>query len=303
MHQRRPDGAAEPQRSPAADGDVVASPSGRPPAAGPAFGLPPRLGACDWPGACGPQGVLIVGHGTADPVGEHETRQVATLVAGLLPDVPVELGFLEVIGPSAGEAVVRLAARGCRSIVVAPLLLFSAGHATRDVPAAVLGPAAEAGLRVRQTQPLGVHPAVVAASRHRRAEAVAGLEPVPVAETVLLVVGRGSSDPTALEQLDAFARATEPEVGRIELGFVAAARPTLPEAIAVATVGASRVIVQPHLLFRGHVEEQVSAAVAAARRTHSGLEWVQVGRLGPDRLVAEAVVDRVRAVWAEEPAG
>ena len=295
MHQRRPDGGAEPQRSAAADRDVAAGPPGHPRPAGRPVVRPLRAAAG--------LGVLVVGHGTADPVGERETRQVAALVAGLLPDVPVELGFLEVIGPTAGEAVVRLAERGCRGIVVAPLLLFSAGHATHDVPAAVLGPAAQAGLWVRQTQPLGIHPAVVAASRHRRAEAVAGLEPVPVAETVLLMVGRGSSDPTALEQLDAFARATAPDTGRIELGFVAAAQPALPEAIAAAAAGASRVIVQPHLLFRGHVEVQVSEAVEAARRTHEGLQWVQVGRLGPDRLVAEAVVDRVRAVWSEEPTG
>jgi hypothetical protein len=49
--------------------------------------------------------VVVVGHGTADPVGAEETRQIAALVAGMLPDVAVELGFLEVIGPSIGEAL------------------------------------------------------------------------------------------------------------------------------------------------------------------------------------------------------
>ena len=74
-------------------------------------------------------GVLVIGHGTADPVGAAETRQVAATVASLMPDVPVELGFLEVIAPTIGDALARLAARGCRSIVAAPLLLFAAGHA------------------------------------------------------------------------------------------------------------------------------------------------------------------------------
>ena len=57
-------------------------------------------------------GVLVIGHGTADPVGAAETRQVAATVASLMPDVPVELGFLEVIAPTIGDAVARLAARG-----------------------------------------------------------------------------------------------------------------------------------------------------------------------------------------------
>ncbi|NBV53284.1 MAG: hypothetical protein EBR83_07175 [Verrucomicrobia bacterium] len=75
---------------------------------------------------------------------------------------------------------------------------------------------------------------------------------------------------------------------------MAAARPTLDEAIENAAAGAvagsggaiRRVVVQPHLLFRGHVEEQVTAAVVRARQAHPGVEWVQVPRLGAGPLVA-----------------
>jgi len=284
-----------------------------------------RPGNAAGPRPTGSRGVVVVGHGTADPVGAAETRRVAELVAGMLPDVAVELGFLEVIGPPIGDALARLAARGCAEVVAAPLLLFTAGHARRDVPEALSEGAARAGLDVRQSAALGCHPHIVALSRQRRREAVAGLAPVPAAETVLLMIGRGSSDPTAHHQLQAFAAATCggpsgdpaasgcPAPARIELGFVAAARPSLDEGIALAagrgcagnavggaaggeTAGAGRVrrvIVQPHLLFRGHVEEQVSAALARARAAHPDIEWVQVERLGADPLVARTVVERV----------
>lgn len=258
------------------------------------------------------RGVVVVGHGTADPVGAEETRQVAALVAGLLPEMPVELGFLEVIGPSIGEALERLAERGCGEVVAAPLLLFTAGHARRDVPEAVRDGAAKAGLVVRQSAALGRHPAILALARSRRQEALRRLEPVPAEHTVLLMIGRGSSDPTAHRQLHDFALATCPvesepaTYARIELGFVAAARPTLAEAVANAAGGGGsgedsavrRVIVQPHLLFRGHVEEQVTSAVDRGRREHPAIEWVQVERLGADPLVARAVVDHAAAVMA-----
>jgi sirohydrochlorin cobaltochelatase len=255
------------------------------------------------------RGVVVVGHGTADPVGAEETRQVAALVAGLLPEVPVELGFLEVIGPSIGVALERLAERGCGEVVAAPLLLFTAGHARRDVPEAVRDGAAKAGLVVRQSEALGCHPAMLALARQRRQQAVERLEPMPAEDTVLLMIGRGSSDPTAHRQLHDFALATCPDESepptqaRIELGFVAAARPTLAEAVANAAGSGEgrtvrRVIVQPHLLFRGHVEEQVTAAVDRGRREHPGIQWVQVERLGADPLVARAVVDRAAAVMA-----
>jgi len=250
-------------------------------------------------------GVMVVGHGTADRVGAEETLDVARLVAGMLPGVAVEPGFLEVIGPTIGAALQRLASRGCTEVVAAPLLLFTAGHARRDVPEAIREGAARAGLSVRQSAALGCHPAMVALSRTRRRAAVVPLPPVPPERTVLLMVGRGASDPTAPAQLEEFAAATmrppleaDEGVARLELGFVAAARPTLAEAIAAAAAtgdSVRRVLVQPHLLFRGHVEEQVTAAVAEARLRHPAIEWVQVGRLGADPLVARALVDRVVA--------
>jgi len=253
-------------------------------------------------------GVLVVGHGTADPVGAAETRRVADLVGESLPGVPVALGFLEVIGPTIAEALAALAAAGCRSAVAAPLLLFEAGHAKRDVPEAIGGPAAALGIGVVRAGPLGCHPAMVELARRRRAEAVADRAPVPPAETALVMVGRGSSDPTTPSQLAEFTEATlatEPRPGRVLAGFVAATRPRVPEALALACEPFAgplrRIIVQPHLLFRGHVEDQVAAAVATARERRPGVEWLTVERLGPDPLVVSAVIARAAEAAALVP--
>jgi sirohydrochlorin cobaltochelatase len=253
------------------------------------------------------RGVLVVGHGTADPVGAAETRAVAAGVATLLPDVPVELGFLEVIGPSIGESLTRLAARGCREVVAAPLLLFAAGHAKRDIPSAVAAAAAGLGIAVRQADPFGLDADIVALAARRRRQAGAALP--PCAETTLVVIGRGSSDPDAVPQLQSFVAATlETEAvsppQRLVLGFVAAARPSVPESLAAAADpeagSVRRILVQPHLLFRGHVEEQVTAAVRSARASWPEIEWLQAPRLGPDALVSRAVVRLAAAACGRE---
>jgi len=57
-----------------------------------------------------------------------------------------------------------------------------------------------------------------------------------------------------------------------------------------------RIIVQPHLLFRGHVEDQVTDAVAEGRGRRPDIEWIQVSRLGADPLVAQALGRRVTQV-------
>lgn len=255
------------------------------------------------------RGVLVVGHGTADPVGAAETRAVAVGVAARLPGVPVELGFLEVIGPSIGESLARLAKRGCREVVAAPLLLFAAGHAKRDIPAAVAAAAAELGIAVRQAEPFGLDEDIVALASRRRRQALATRTPLPGAEQAVVVVGRGSSDPDAVPQLQRFVEATlpaepAPRPQRLVLGFVAAARPTVPEALAAAAdpgLGhVRRIVVQPQLLFRGHVEEQVTAAVRSARSSWPAIEWVQAARLGPDPLVSRAVVRLAAAACGRE---
>jgi len=250
-------------------------------------------------------GVIIVGHGTADPVGAEETRLVGRLVGALLPGVPVEVGFLEVIGPSIDEALAALATRGCRAAVAAPLLLFTAGHARRDIPEALAAGGHAAGVAVRQAAALGAHPRIVALARRRRRAAVRGLEAVPAAATGLVMIGRGSSDPLALRQLLEFTGGSfaggpdacphDLECARVGFGFVAAAEPRLAAALAAAAAapGVRRVVVQPHLLFRGHVEDQVAAAVATARDCHPSIEWIVTGRLGAEPEVAEALVDRV----------
>lgn len=249
-------------------------------------------------GGSGKTGLLVVGHGTADPVGADETRTVAHGLAAVLPGVPVELGFLEVITPSIDDAMRVLATHGCTRVVVAPLLLFTAGHARRDVPEAVREAAVVHGLAVTQSAAFGCHADIVALSRIRRSEALADRVPVPADRTVLLMVGRGSSDLDGVEQFRQFAAATVDDdvqiASRLEVGFVAASRPSLVEALAAAVAAwPARVVVQPHLLFRGHVEEQVTAAVAQCRADHPGIDWVQVPRLGPDQRVVAALADRV----------
>lgn len=243
--------------------------------------------------------MLVVGHGTADPVGAAETSRVAELVGESLPGVPVALGFLEVIGPTIAEALAALAAAGCRRAIAAPLLLFEAGHAKRDVPEAIAAPAAALGIGVVRAGPLGCHPAIIDLARRRRAEAVAGCAMVPCEQTALVMVGRGSSDPTTPSQLAELTEATlasEPRPGRVLAGFVAATRPSVPEALRLAcepfASGMRRIIVQPHLLFRGQVEDQVATAVAEARERRPDVEWLTAGRLGPDPLVVRTVIER-----------
>ena len=248
-------------------------------------------------------GVVVIGHGTANPVGAAETKNIVAQVDAILPNIPVELGYLEVIEPTIEMAVKRLAARGCKKIVALPILLFAAGHAKQDVPQALQEAVARQGLSVTQADPLGLHEQVISLARRRFYEAIEDLAPIEAGSEALLVIGRGSSDPTASHQLWGFVRSTYSSMVRVAkhrfaISFVAAAKPTTSEAIDQLMLDINgrppvrRVVLHPHLLFHGHVENQVEKHLEKMRSQFPSVEWVKVARLGAAPEVADALVDR-----------
>jgi sirohydrochlorin cobaltochelatase len=251
-------------------------------------------------------GVLLVGHGTRDADGIAEFLMLAERVRGLLLPRPLEACFLELAQPTIGDGLKRLIGLGARRITVVPLLLTAAGHAKRDIPSAVAEVSAmHPELIIRQTAALDCHERIVNLSTRRYDEALAERSIIPEEQTLLLLVGRGSSDSAAIATVRCFAelRARRSKVGRVETCFAAVAKPSLEELLpVVAMAGFRRIVVQPHLLFRGRVLEDIRDGVArletreTAGERDSKPEWIVTGPLGPEAELAEAVCDLVRAL-------
>src|SRR4029079_16685913 len=79
-----------------------------------------------------------------------------------------------------------------------PGMLFAAGHAKNDIPSVLNTYAAKAGIALTYGRELGVDLKMLRAAGDRIQEAIdAAPGDVPRHETLLLVVGRGASDPDA----------------------------------------------------------------------------------------------------------
>lgn len=140
--------------------------------------------------------LIALAHGSRDPRSSATVTALTDAVAGLRPDLRVEPAFLDLVAPSFDDSVDRLVAEGHDEIVVVPLLLSEAYHATEDVPAAIA--AAEArhpGIRVTMTKVLGLEPAVFHVLDQRLREALAANRVRELDGMVL--AGAGSSDPVA----------------------------------------------------------------------------------------------------------
>lgn len=250
----------------------------------------------------GPTGLLLVGHGTRDPRGVEEFLATVALVAERARQWSVEPCFLELAEPAIEGGFRALARRGVQRTVVAPVMLFSAGHVQQDIPRAVARAAAEhGGMRIAQAGHFGCQQELLQLAHLRCRQALEGRAAVPEDETVLVMVGRGSRDALATADMLQFAARHHASAGVAETRacFVAMAEPRLePTLDALARAGYRRIVVQPHLLFHGLLLDRIAQQVARHADCYRRVEWIIAPHLGAHALVAEAIMRRAtEVVW------
>lgn len=163
--------------------------------------------------------ILLCGHGTTDPEALAGFARLLDNLRRRLPGRRVSHGFLELAEPGFGSALASLHAEGVRVVIALPVLLLTAGHYLQDIPAALasaLRPFPD--LKLTLARPLGLSPAVVETAC-RVVEASLPLTQ-DRADTALLLVGRGTSDPVANADVAKLARLIQERLG---LGFATSA--------------------------------------------------------------------------------
>ena len=84
------------------------------------------------------RGVLYVSHGSRVPDAVNEATDFIDLVKAQV-NVPLqETCFLELTSPNLAQGFQRLVDKGATEISVVPVLLLSAGHYYKDIPAEIV---------------------------------------------------------------------------------------------------------------------------------------------------------------------
>lgn len=248
--------------------------------------------------------LLIIGHGTRSTTGVAEFGELVDRVrdqagSSVLPPPVVGGGFLELAPPPLSDTVADLVAAGHRHISVVPLVLVAAGHAKGDVPAALERERRRhPGLTFSYGRPLGPHPSLLAAMA-ARVDAV--LDPSLRGETMLAVVGRGTTDPDANAEIAKVARLLEEGRGfaGVEYGFISLATPGVPALLArCRRLGAKRIVVVPYFLFAGVLPDRVVEQTERFAADHADLDVRNAGLLGPTVELADLVLERYVEIQA-----
>jgi sirohydrochlorin cobaltochelatase len=246
--------------------------------------------------------LLIAAHGTRDEAGAGELFTLVERLRLRSPGVAVAAGFIELSMPPVGSAAAGLVSAGMDDIVVVPLMLLAAGHAKNDIPALISRLRLDhPGVRFRYGRDLGLHPTLLSLIDERLAAVV---PPEDRADTAVLLVGRGASDPDA--------NADTAKLGRllwegrpwpiVEVCYAGITDPRVPEGLErCRRLGATRIVAMPYLLFGGRLEDRVHARCAGFAAAHPEIDVRVAGHLGPSEPVAELVLERYREAIDGEP--
>ena len=245
-------------------------------------------------------GVLICGHGSRNRLAVEEFAQMVDALRPRLAPMPVEHGYLEFARPILRDGLETLREKGVTKVLAIPAMLFAAGHAKNDIPSVLNTYTAETGLPIDYGRELGVDRLMVSAAGARVQECLdAAKHDVPLAETLLVVVGRGSSDPDANSNV---AKVTRLLVEGFGFGWgetvysgvtFPLVEPGLRHAV---KLGFRRVVVVPYFLFSGVLVSRIRQHTELVAADHPEMEFLSAGYLGDHTLVVDTFKERVEEV-------
>lgn len=78
--------------------------------------------------------VLLLGHGARNPEWAEPFHRIRAAMVLRAPEVPVALGFLELMQPGLEEAIASLVAEGADDITIVPVFMAAGSHVKKDLP-------------------------------------------------------------------------------------------------------------------------------------------------------------------------
>jgi len=246
-------------------------------------------------------GIMVCGHGSRNQNAAREFAKVATGLRELFPEVPVEYGYLEFCNPVIHAGLDALKAKGVTRVLAVPGMLFAAGHAKNDIPSVLnTYQSQNPGMVVEYGRELGVDLKMIRAAGERIKQALEACEnDVAPHETLLMVVGRGASDPDANSNVAKVMRMLWEGLGFGwgETCYSGVTFPLVEPGLEhAAKLGYKRIVVFPYFLFTGVLVKRIYAFTDAVAERHPHIEFVKAGYLNDHALVLQTFKDRVEEI-------
>ena len=244
-------------------------------------------------------GIMICGHGSRSKTAEQEFGLLARGLKRRFPETPVEYGFLEYSAPNIHMGLDKLRDAGVDHIVAVPGMLFAATHAKNDIPS-VLTTYQEKHqhLKVSYGRELGLHPEMIAAFEARILQALGRdhVHPGDLYNTMLVVVGRGTSDTYANAEAAKLTRIVTENLGFgwSETVYSGVTFPSVGKGLEMAlNLGYKEIVVAPYFLFSGKLIDRIYNYVDRVALTAPGVNFFKAHYLADQDHVINTFIERI----------
>ena len=245
-------------------------------------------------------GVMLCGHGSRDEDAVTEFAVLSEHLKKRLPQYPVEYGYLEFATPIIRNGLDALKAKGVQRVLAVPGMLFAAGHAKNDIPSVLNTYAAQNDLKIDYGKELGIDPKMMRAAGDRIQEALdSASSSVALYETLLVVVGRGASDPDANSNVSKVTRILWEGFGFgwAETAYSGVTFPLVEPALEhAAKLGYKRIIVFPYFLFTGILVQRIYDATDEVAARHAQIEFIKAPYLNDHPAVIDTFEERIEQI-------
>jgi len=244
---------------------------------------------------------MVCGHGSRDTGAVEEFQAVAKGLKERLPQYETDWGFLEFATPVIRTGLDALRAKGIRKVLAVPGMLFAAGHAKNDIPSVLNAYQTQnPELEISYARELGIDLKLIRAAGERVEDALqkAG-DGVSREDTLLVVVGRGASDPDANSNVAKVTRMLWEGLGLgwAETAYSGVTFPLVEPGLEHATrLGYKRIVVFPYFLFTGILVQRIYHYTDIVAAKHPEIEFIKASYLNDHPLVLDTFAERVEEI-------
>lgn len=203
-----------------------------------------------------------------------------------------EISFIELVNPTISDGLEACITRGATTIYVLPVLLLSANHVKVDIPSEIsLLKKKYPSIEIKLSNPIGVHQNMILLIKKRIEEKIQLIDK----NDEILLIGRGSSDPLALDDFSSIVKKLESKLNRnVSPAFMAVSHPSVHEAFdkLLSKKMNNKVIIVPYLLFSGTLMKDL---VSHIHTLPKGIQenFVVCDTIGYDELITCIFKERI----------
>ncbi len=247
--------------------------------------------------------ILICGHGSRNKLAITEFQELTKCIQKRYPKFIVEYGFLEFAKPSILDALDTLKDLSIKKVIAIPAMLFAAGHVKNDIPSLLMNYSGKTGIEIIYGRELGINNLMISAACERVKDVFKQNNTLKPEDSLLVVVGRGSSDPDANSNVSKITRMIVEGIGLGwgETVFSGVTFPLVEPGLKnVVRLGYKNIIIFPYFLFSGVLVTRIKRQSDLVAINNPNISFIHAQYLSSQSYVVDTFVERIEEILNNE---